>query len=565
MNRSAINTVSCLTSASLLSMCAAGVWAQSESNDVIIQPSRMMADIKELSSDAYEGRAPGTPGEAKTIAYLQKQFKKAGLKPGNPDGTYLQKVPMVGLTPHPTVSFGGCAAGLKLEAPTDFVAFSTQVKPAIDTRDASLVFVGYGVVAPEYGWDDYKGLDVKGKTLVMLINDPQVPDAHDPTKLDTSLFKGDAMTYYGRWSYKFEIAAAKGAVGAIIIHETKPAAYPWFVVMNSNMRENVTLDSKGGNAEQLPVRSWIRLDHGKAMLSACGQDYDSLKAAASRPDFRPVALDGSASFHLEQAVRHMTSYNVVGKLDGADKHLRRDWLVYSAHWDHLGRNLMMKDKPIYHGAQDNATGTSGLLELARVWGEQARQGKRAARSVLFMATTAEEAGLLGARYYTSHPLYPLARTVADLNMDGMNPLGKTRDVEALGSGHSSMDDYLDAAVKARRRVWLPDSVPELGLFYRADQFEFAKVGIPTLYLKSGNEYIGQAADYGRKAKEAYTANDYHKPTDVIKPDWTMAGGADDLGLLYDVGLRLANSGEWPLYRVDSEFNAAQKVWIKARQ
>lgn len=519
-----------------------------------IQPAALLEHIKVLSSDAFEGRGVGSAGEVKTVAYLTEQFKSMGLAPGNPDGSYLQKVPMVGINGVPQLSLRGCAAALpRLSAPMDYVAGSTQSKTLVETKASELVFVGYGVVAPEYGWDDYKDVDVRGKTIVMLINDPQVPDPKDPGRLDDSVFKGKAMTYYGRWTYKYEIAAAKGAAGAIIIHETIPAAYPYVVVMTSFGRESFYLRSADGNAGDVPVRAWMRLEPAQALLKACGQDYDKLKAAALRRDFRPVALGAMAGFKIEQTLRNVDTVNVVAKLDGADAKRRDEWLIYSAHWDHLGK----QGDQIYHGAMDNASGTAALLELARAFSDDAKRGLKTARSLLFVATTAEESGLLGAAWYARNPLYPLEKSVANINIDGINTFGATRSISITGAGHSNLDEMVTTAAKVQGRGVSPETRTENGSFFRADQFEFARAGLPGLYMGSGVDYIGKPAEFGLARRDAYTANDYHKPSDVIKPDWDLLGGAQDMDLLYAVGRRLADGSEWPSFAASSEFKAKQ--------
>jgi Zn-dependent M28 family amino/carboxypeptidase len=543
----------------LAASLALSLWGGVASADGLIDPARLLSHIKVLSSDEFEGRAPGTAGETAAVNYVTEQFKALGLKPGNPDGSYVQKVPLVGIATEPHLTFGGCAAKLKLGAPLDYVAFTTQAKTHIETKASNLVFVGYGVVAPEYGWDDYKGVDVHGKTIVMLINDPQVPDPKDPTKLDDTMFKGKAMTYYGRWSYKYEIAAQKGAAAAIIVHETIPAAYPWFVVVNSNSRENFTIEAANQHADELPVRSWIRLDHAQQLFKDCGQDFGKLKQAALRRDFHPVALKGTASFSLKQTLRKVESTNVVARLDGSDPVHKDEWVMYTAHWDHLGK----RGKDIYHGALDNASGTAALLELARAYKEADAAGQKPGRSVLFMATTAEEAGLLGAAYYAANPLYPLTKTVADLNIDGINPHGKTRDLVVVGAGQSTMEDYARAVATAQDRVIAPEAQPEYGYYFRADHFELVKVGIPALYLNGGTDFVGQPAGYGLKLLQDYVANDYHRPSDVIKPDWTMEGGAQDMALLYKVGRRLVDGSEYPTFYPASEFKTKQDALLKS--
>ncbi|GAB3267448.1 M28 family peptidase [Chitinimonas naiadis] len=542
----------------LLLLPALQAWAAGPQTP--IRPEALLAYTQVLSSDAFEGRAPGTAGETATVNYLTEQFKALGLEPGNPDGSYVQKVPLAGISTRTSLSLGGCGKSLQLREPVDYVAGSTQLKDKVATADSELVFVGYGIDAPEYGWDDYKGVDVRGKTLLMLIGDPPIPDPKRPGKLDARQFKGPAMTYYGRWTYKYEVAAAKGAAGAIIIHETAPAGYGWFVVMNGWNRERYVVRSADGNAGELAVRSWLRLDHAQSLLKGCGQDFDALKLAALRRDFRPIVLGGQASFTLEQTLRELESQNVVAKLGGNDPQRKDEWLVYSAHWDHLGRS----GDQIYHGAADNALGVAGLLELARAYQDAAKAGKRPGRSLLFLAPTAEESGLLGARYYVQHPLYPLAQTVADINMDIVNSFGPTRDIGVVGLGQSDMDDRLRRAAAPWRRKVVEEAAPQNGMYYRADHFEFARVGIPVLYTNAGVDYIGKPAAFGKQKAEAYIANDYHKPSDVVKPDWDLRGAAQDLGLLYQVGRELVDGKDYPRFAGDSEFKARQDALKQGR-
>ena len=523
-----------------------------------IRQSVLLDHIKLLSSDKFEGRGVGSAGETLTVNYLIEQFKSIGLKPGNPDGSYVQNVPMVGLYGRPTLKLGGCAAKMSLNAPADFVAFSTHVKSVVETKNSDIVFVGYGVVAPEYGWDDYKDVDVRGKTIVMLINDPQIPDPANPDQLDPKMFKGRAMTYYGRWTYKYEIAAAKGAAAAIIVHETKTAAYPYLVVINSNTREGFNLRRKDKHSKDVPVRSWIRFDRAQELFSVCGYDLATLKTAALKPDFRPVTIKGNASFRIAQTVREVATQNVVAALGGTDATRKNEWLIYSSHWDHLGK----QGPDIYHGALDNASGTAALLELAHAYAEDAKAGKTLGRSVLFLATTAEESGLLGAAWYGSNPLYPLAKTVANINIDGINTYGLTRDIGITGKGQSNLDELLAEAATAQGRTVSAETRPEHGSFFRADQFEFARVGVPGLYLAGGSDYIGKPAGYGIERRDQFTANDYHKPTDVIKPDWDLAGGVQDIGLLYTVGRRLADGSEFPSFYPTSEFRKLQDARMK---
>jgi Zn-dependent M28 family amino/carboxypeptidase len=412
--------------------------------------------------------------------------------------------------------------------------------------------VGYGVEAPEYGWDDYKGVDVRGKTVLMLINDPPVPSPNDSTQLDSTIFRGRAMTYYGRWTYKYEIASAKGAAAAIIIHETEPAGYPFEVVVGSWGRENFDIKTPGGNAGRVRVESWITLDKAKELLQASGQDFDALKRQARSKDFRPVALGATATFRVRNTTREIQSRNVIAKLPGSDSALADEHVVYTSHWDHLGRDSTLQGDQIFNGAHDNASGTAALLELAEAF---SKLPQRPRRSMVFLAVTAEEKGLLGAKYYAENPLYPLATTLADINMDGVNQWGRTRDVVVIGLGNSTLDDVLREAATARGRTLAPDAEPEKGFFYRSDHFEFAKLGVPALYTDAGVEYLDKPPGYGKQKREEYTANDYHKPSDEVKPDWDLSGAVEDTQLLFDVGYRVAQGDRVPEWKPGTEFKA----------
>ena len=517
-----------------------------------IDAADLLQHIKVLASDEFEGRAPGSKGEELTVKYITEQFKALGLKPGNPDGTYVQQAPLAGITSAPTASFTVGDNNTELKFPEDYVAFSSRLQENIAVNDSEIVFVGYGVVAPEYGWDDYKDVDVKGKTILMLINDPAIPDPLDGSKLDDKMFKGRAMTYYGRWSYKYEIAAEKGAVAAIIIHETEPAAYPYSVVISSWSKENFEIDAANKNMNHVAVRSWVTLDVAKKLLGDSGQDFDALKKAALSKDFRPVALGAKANFALKQKVRAFKSNNVVGKIEGSDPKLKDEWIMYTAHWDHLGLNPDVKGDQIYNGAVDNATGVAAIIEIAAAHRKLPQATKR---SVLVMATTAEEAGLLGAKFYAENPLYPLEKTLADINIDGTNVWGKTRDIEDTSNGNSDLDDMLAEAAKARGRVMVPNSKPERGGFYRADQFEFSKMGVPSLYTGRGKDYIDRPAEFGVQKTEEYVANLYHQPSDEVDPGWNLSGAVDDMQLLFEVGYRVANGDRWPEWKPGTEFKA----------
>ena len=521
----------------------------------------LLKHIKVLASDEFEGRAPGSKGEELTVKYITEQFKAVGLKPGNPNGSYQQEVPMAGVvtTPATTIKMGDDSMHLK--SPQDYVAFSTRLKPEISVDDSEIVFVGYGVIAPEYGWDDYKGVDLRGKTLLMLINDPAIPDPNDPTKLDPAMFKGQAMTYYGRWTYKYEIAAEKGAAAAIIIHETEPAAYPYSVVQSSWGSENFEVDAADKNMEHVAVRAWLQLDAAKKLLAASGEDFDALKKAAVSKDFRPVSLGAQATFKLKQTIRPFKSINVVGKIDGSDPKLKGEWLMYTAHWDHLGRDAEKPGDNIYNGAVDNASGVAALIELAQAHRKLATATKR---SALFMATTAEESGLLGAKFYAENPLYPLEKTVANINIDGLPVWGRAIDIEDVADGNSTLSDLLRDLAESHGRELKPNSRPERGTFYRADHFEFSKLGVPAVYTKGGRLIVGKPADFGHQKSEEYVANLYHQPSDEVDPAWDLSGAVEDTRLLFEVGYAVANGDRWPEWKPDSEFKAKRDQALQRR-
>ncbi len=526
--------------------------------------TRLLDLITVLSSDEYEGRGVATKGEELTTAYLEKQFKALGLKPGNPDGTYIQEVPMVGITADPSAQlvFTGDASAKKLALKfgDDFVAWTKREQPEVSV-DADLIFAGYGVVAPEYQWDDFKDLDVKGKVIVVLINDPPVPDPQHPGELDPNTFKGKAMTYYGRWTYKFEEAARKGAAGCLIVHQTGPAGYPWDVVKTSNTGEQFDLVRADKGMSRSAIEGWITVDQARALFALSGKDFDALEKAAASRDFRPVPLGAKAALTLHNTIRTIQSKNVVAKFEGADPGLRDEYVIYTAHWDHLGVGPEVKGDKIYHGAEDNATGVAGLLELARAY---TRVHPPPRRSVLFLSVTAEEKGLLGSQYYAEHPLYPLDKTPAEINMDGLNMLGLTRDFTVIGLGMSSLDDTVKAVAAKQGRAVRPDPEPEKGFYYRSDHFNFAKQGVPALDPEPGVDFVGKPQGWGMKMRDQFTTQDYHQPSDQIKPYWNTRGALQDLRLLFEAGYRVANADTFPTWSPGSEFKAKRDAMLKSK-
>jgi Zn-dependent M28 family amino/carboxypeptidase len=509
----------------------------------------LLRRIEALAHDSMEGRAPGTRGEERTVRYLESEFRRMGLAPGNPDGTYIQMVPLVSVTPQVTATLSIGGRMVALEGVRDFIASSRRVTPEVTVSNSDLVFVGYGVVAPEYEWDDYKDVDVTGKTIVMLVNDPGYATQ------DESLFRGRAMTYYGRWTYKYEIAAEKGAAAAIIIHETGPAGYPFEVLSSGFQRASFDIKSPDDNMSRVAVQAWMPEPAIRNYLGQMGHDFDGLKQAALRRDFRPVELGAQANFELRQQFSEVQSRNVVARIQGARR--PDEFIVYTAHWDHLG----MAGDQIFNGAVDNASGTAKIMEIAEAFTKLA---ERPDRSILFLAVTAEEQGLLGAKYYAENPLYPLTKTVANINVDGMNQWGRTEDIVVVGRGNSTLDDVLAEAAATQNRRLEPDAEPEKGFYYRSDHFEFAKQGVPALYVGAGTAFIGKPEGYGRQKRDEFTANDYHKPSDEIKPDWDLAGAIEDAQLLFQVGFRVSQRAAFPEWSPGAEFRARREQMLGTR-
>jgi len=524
---------------------------QADASFPAIGAKALLHHIEVLSSDRFGGRLPGTAGEELSVTYIAEQFKGAGLKPGNPDGTYFQKVPLVGLTPDPSMrlSFKKGGTGLQLKYLDDFVAWTRREAPHAGIEDSPLVFVGYGVVAPEFQWDDYKGANLRGKTLVMLVNDPPVPDQRDPKKLDPKVFGGDAMTYYGRWTYKYDIGAEKGAAGILLVHETRPAGYPWSVVQGfGGERFQPTATDKNESKSQ--VEGWITLEQARKLFALAGKDFDALKREAVSRTFRPVPLEVTASVSFDNKLKRMDSRNVVGRLEGSDPNLKDECVVFTAHWDHLGTGTA----GIYHGASDNATGVAGLIEIARAFASLPRAPKR---SLLFVSVTGEEQGLLGSEYYVANPVCPLSKTLAGINMDGLNTHGRTRDITIIGLGKSDLDDYARKVAALQGRVLKPDAEPEKGFYYRSDHFEFAKGGVPALDPQPGVDFVGRPPNYGRKLRDEFTQRDYHKPSDTIKPDWDLSGAVQDLQFIWMVGFDVAQASAYPGWKPGAEFKRRQ--------
>jgi Zn-dependent M28 family amino/carboxypeptidase len=524
----------------------------------------LRAHIAELASDRYEGRGPATQGEELTVRYLTGQFEDLGLEPGNPDGTWVQEVPMVGLISTPEVSFVHGEQRTQIACPAECVAFSRRFAPEVEVQADEVLFVGYGIEAPEYLWDDYKGVETRGRLLIMLVNDPPVADARDATRLDPRTFGGKAMTYYGRWTYKYEIAARKQAAAVLLVHEEGPAGYPFGVVQSSWGRENFDLADPADktNLRRVPVEGWIRADKLKELFGAAGLDFDEQKKLAATREFQPVALkDLKAELKVHNALREVRSRNVVARLEGSDRARRAEHVIYSAHWDHLGRDASLPGDGIYNGAVDNASGVAALLEIAAAFRKPGEAPPP--RSILFLATTGEEKGLLGARWYAEHPLYPLEQTLCDINMDSLNTLGRTRDLISVGLGQTTIDSLLEELLHRQGRVLRGDTEPEKGYYYRSDHFEFARAGVPAVYADSGEELIGAPPGEGRRLREAFTRERYHKPSDELLATWDLSGAVEDVELLHELGRGLAGAEEWPAWKPGSEFRARRLAQLRA--
>ncbi|HZX70386.1 MAG TPA: M28 family metallopeptidase [Rhodanobacter sp.] len=546
-----------LLSALIITACASAQAADAPT----FSTQRLSDEVKTLSSDAFEGRGPATPAETKTIDYVVAQMKAAGLQPGGDlkDGKRLwtQAVPLLR-----TEIIGQPSLSLQLGSKTEPLTQGRQIairapmdgSTAVDISNAPLVFVGYGVKAPERHWDDFKGVDLHGKIAVVLVNDPDF----ETGKGD---FGGKAMTYYGRWTYKYEEAARQGALGMLVIHETAPASYGWATVKNSNTNTmfDIVRDKPGEVHPQL--EGWIQRDLAVQMFKQAGLDFDSLKKQAQTRAFKPVALKGeslSANFKVDKSV--ITSHNIVGRVIGS-KHPDQT-VIYSAHWDHLGVGQPdATGDRIYNGAVDNATGTAALIEIGRAFAH----APQPERSVVFLNVTAEEKGLLGSEYYATHPLYPLATTAGVINMDALDPHGPTRNFTISGNAKLGLLDDLVTDAKQFNMVYTPDPKPEAGYFFRSDHFSFAKRGVPAVSFGSGNDWVDGGVKAGDAAEAEYTARHYHQPSDEWQASWPFTGIARDLQLLYTVGSQLANSNQWPGWGKDSEFRAAREGTADQRQ
>ena len=510
--------------------------------------------ISTLASDEFEGRFPGTIGEELTVEYLSNTYSRLGLKPGNPNGTWIQKATMTGIISEVKAQFITEDERWVMKLGRDIVGNSFQTKEFVNIKNTDVIFCGYGVKAPEYGWNDFEGIDIKDKVIIVLVNDPPVRKNGD---LDDTMFGGKAMTYYGRWSYKFEEGLRQGAKGVIVIHETEPAGYPFSVLQNGYDGEQLTIEDQ--NITPLAYQGWIPLSSAERLFQMNGLDYHELKATAVNPDFKAIPLKVQFTSKMINSVRRFESNNIVAKYEGTDAELKDEYIIYTAHWDHLGKNKKLKDDQIYNGANDNASGTAMIMTIGEAFTNLVEGSKR---SILFLAVTAEEQGLLGATYYSLNPLYPLNKTVAVINIDAMgNTFGKTKDLIVVGKGNSELDQVLEFAAAQDGKYLIPDAEPEKGFYYRSDHFAFAKQGVPALYVDGGLDVMGKGENFGIEMKDDYTNNHYHGVTDEVKPDWNYKGMVEDCRILFRVGFAISQHNEWPQWSDGTEFKAKREAML----
>ena len=506
-----------------------------------------------LSSDEFMGRMPFTEGEELTTSFLESKFKEMGLEPGNGD-SYFQEVPMVSIITYPeqSMEFKTAQGSVVGEGLKDFVIWTQRTDSVVRVENAEVVFAGFGIVAPEYGWDDYKNLDVKGKIVVVMINDPGFGSE------DSTFFKGNTMTYYGRWTYKYEEAVRQGALGCLIVHNTIPAGYGFNNIQNSWKASKLYLDDRGQDKYKLGFEGWITLPFAKQLFEKMGKNQSELLQNARTPDFQGFSTGMTLSTSLAVEPTYNVSKNVIAKITG--KTAPEEVIIYTAHWDHIG--IGKPDETgdtIYNGALDNASGTAALLALAKAF----KTDEQPDRTVVFLSVTAEEQGLWGSAYYAKQPIYPKEKTVANINMDGVNPYGKMKDVSVIGVGQSEMEDLLDEELKKLGRYAAPEPNPVVGYYFRSDHFNFAKIGIPALYIGTGIDHVEKGKEYGKQLQDEYVAQYYHKPADEYDPTrWNLDGAVDDVQLLYQVGRNLANSTKWPGWKQGSEFKAIRDSYFK---
>jgi Zn-dependent M28 family amino/carboxypeptidase len=535
----------------LLTGCLASCSSKSESYQ--FQVADLEPNLITLSSDEFMGRMPFTEGEKLTTSFLESKFKEMGLEPGNGD-SYFQEVPMVSIITYPeqSMEFKSAQGSVVGEGLKDFVIWTQRTDSIVHVENAEVVFAGFGIVAPEYGWDDYKNLDVKGKIVVVMINDPGFGSE------DSTFFKGNTMTYYGRWTYKYEEAVRQGALGCLIVHNTIPAGYGFNNIQNSWKASKLYLDDRGQDKYKLGFEGWITLPFAKQLFEKMGKNQSELLQNARTPNFQGFSTGMTLSTSLAVEPTYNVSKNVIAKITG--KTAPEEVIIYTAHWDHIG--IGKPDETgdsIYNGALDNASGTAALLALAKAF----KTDEQPDRTVVFLSVTAEEQGLWGSAYYAKQPIYPKEKTVANINMDGVNPYGKMKDVSVIGVGQSEMEDLLDEELKKLGRYAAPEPNPVVGYYFRSDHFNFAKIGIPALYIGTGIDHVEKGKEYGKQLQEEYVAQYYHKPADAYDPKrWNLDGAVDDVQLLYQVGRNLANSTKWPGWKEGSEFKAIRDSYFK---
>jgi Zn-dependent M28 family amino/carboxypeptidase len=536
------------TAVVVLSACNQSTTIDEKDGLTAFSKDGLVKHITTLASDEYKGRRPFTDGEVKTIDYLQKTYKDLGLEPGN-GSSYLQDVPMVEISPKAVTALKvqGPKGSFELKSIQDYVVFTKRTDTVQTLANDELVFAGFGVVAPEYGWNDYAGLDVKGKVVVVMVNDPGFETG------DTTMFKGKAMTYYGRWTYKYEEAARQGAKACLIVHSTAAASYPFQVVQTSNGGVKLHLDKRASKDYQLAMQGWVTHDSAIKLLQAAGKDTAVLHTANTK-GFKGFDMGLKVSATLNTKVVFNKSHNVIAKITGSKR--PDEYVIFSAHWDHLGVGKPdAKGDSIYNGALDNASGTAAILEIAKAFKAMKTPPER---TIVFLSVTAEEQGLLGSEYYGQNPVYPVDKTVANVNIDGINFYGKTKDAAIYGSGQSELEDYLVTELKKTGRYLAPEAHPEAGLYFRSDHFSFAKVGVPSITIDGGNEVIGKEQGYGKKVGDEYTANRYHQPADQYDSTWNLDGGLEDIQLIFQIGKRLAFETTFPQWKDGSEFKKLRK-------
>ena len=518
-----------------------------------IRQETIRADVRFLASDLLEGRGPATPGDKLAQTYIAARFEAMGLLPGATDGSWFQPMELVGIRSKApaTVRVTRGPESVELRAYDDFVAYSGVEAPESRLENAEIVFVGYGIVAPEFQWDDFKGADLKGKVLLVMNNDPESDDR---------LFAGKTRLYYGRWSYKYEQAARLGAAGAIVIHTTPSAGYKWQVVQTSNTGEVFSLPAEG--EARLPVKAWATEEACRKIARLAGQDLDALRAAAEKRDFKPVPLGVSLSLVLQNQVQRKQTANILAKIPGTDPVLAKEAVLYTAHHDHLGKKADAKpgEDAIYNGALDNASGVASILSVAAAMKALPAAPKR---TVYFAAVAAEEQGLLGSQFLAAHPPVLKGRLAANINVDGMSIWGRTKDLTMVGLGKSNLDDYILALARMQGRKVVPDQFPDRGHFYRSDQFSLAKVGVPAAYFDAGTDVIGKPPGWGKEQQERFEATDYHQPSDELRPEWDLSGAVEDAQLFFYLGLKVANAAKMPAWKPGDEFEGVRQKALAA--